>query len=406
MYILKLPFDNIQIEISGKCNARCLYCVTGQQNRQHKMTGTFIKPDNLKRAIEFLYKKKYIDVHTCIALFNYGEPLLHPALDKIVEIVESYGNPYELSTNGSVRLNRKIIEKMNHIKCIQFSMCGFSQQSYDRIHGFNFHQVKENITRMVGDFHYFHPQTECLMKLQVYAFNENEVQPMIEYSQKLGMTVIPLHALYANLQQQIDFITNYQKTQTIPDESDLLWYYLPDIFKDGVEEKSCLQHSSLVIDENLNVALCCMVTKQMNDYKICNLFELTEHHLTERISSDLCKFCMRQGVSKSICCTPSYKKNYEYNKILKSNAYNKKREIIVVGNSGLEKSFQKMYPEFLSENNFIPYLDDITCLIWEENLKSPFWILADSQYWMYEKILLNIGKRENIDFMIYNTYLR
>lgn len=63
---------------------------------------------------------------------------------------------------------------------------------------------------------------------------------------------------------------------------------------------------------------------------------------------------MRQGVSKSICCTPSYKKNYEYNKILKSNAYNKKREIIVVGNSGLEKSFQKMYPEFLSENNFIP----------------------------------------------------
>lgn len=400
------PLSDIQIEISGKCNARCPYCITGQQNNQHKPTGKFIDPDVFEQAISFLYNKKYIDIHTVIALFNYGEPLLHPGFDQILDIMESFGNPYELSTNASIKLSESTIKKMNGLSNIQFSMSGFSQQSYDRIHGFDFQRIKNNVTCMVNNIHKWHPETECVMKLQVYSFNENEVEDMLRFSRELGMTVVPLHALYANLQQQIDFIMSYQATKQLPSNSEQLWYYLPELFSSGIEEKTCLQHSSVVIDENLDVAVCCMATKLMPEYRLCHLYELTEEHLSQRVASALCRKCMKNGVSKSICRTPSYKKHMEYEKVLYLNAVSKGRDIIVVGEGGLKNSFQNLYSEFYLETHSVSYLDDKIFEAAERDRRSPYWVLADSKYGNFRSLLVNKGKKENLDFLSYNTYLR
>ncbi|MCS4454451.1 hypothetical protein JTT00_04835 [Clostridium botulinum] len=58
---------------------------------------------------------------------------------------------FALSTNAS-----KVIlldnNELKNLKYITFSMCGFSQKSYDKIHGFNFEQIKRNISEILDNF--------------------------------------------------------------------------------------------------------------------------------------------------------------------------------------------------------------------------------------------------------------
>ena len=401
---MNVPFQSIQIEISGRCNARCPYCVTGQQNRLGRETGSFLAPEDFEEALQFLTSRGFIDKNTCVALFNYGEPLLHPQFGRIVEILEARGNPYELSTNASVRLGEALIRRMNGLRRMQFSMSGFSQASYDRVHGLDFPRVRDNVAAMARAIRAAHPDAECVMKLQVYAFNEGEVRDMLRFAAQLGMTVVPLHALYANLQQQMDFILRYRETQRLPETSDLLWYYLPELFRDGAAETQCEQHAELVIDENLDVAVCCMATKLMPEYKLCRLRDLTRELLDARPSSSLCRTCMAGGVSRSICRTPSYTKAVDFADVLRENARRAGRPVVLVGTGGLCASFRQMFPGLVSGSVAAP---DETALARAHGARpAPYWVLADAQYARYRALLLENGWEETADFLCYFTYLR
>lgn len=393
---MQLPLDAFQFEISGKCNALCPYCITGQKNRRKEETGCFIDSAVFSSAINHLLEKGIIDHGTIVSLYNYGEPFLHPKFDEIIDILNDREIKYEISTNASVIPDEKTIKKMLGLTKIQFSVCGTSQESYDRIHGLSCIKTQNNIKRMVSLLHGYYPDIECILKLQMYRFNENEFNEALRFAISNSMNVIPLHAIYANLQQQLDFVEKFKSCGANTKSSDHLWYYLPKLL-DGPKPVKCQQWDSMVIDEEQNVALCCMVTKDMHEYKISDVQNVDEIILEDRRKNEFCEKCLSSGTAQSICDTPSYRKGIYYNEILEGLSAD---DIVVFGNGPLSSSFRNTYPIF--RHALSADLDELNAYV----DKGKIIIVADQYWWTKTKVLKELGLVEKKDFLIYNTYLR
>jgi len=84
---------NMQIELTNYCNLRCPVCPTGNGGLSRK-----------RQAMDVaLFERLFDEVGPYLltaALWAWGEPLLHPQLDKILAIASRYPATILLSTNG------------------------------------------------------------------------------------------------------------------------------------------------------------------------------------------------------------------------------------------------------------------------------------------------------------------
>ena len=93
-------YKTVYFEISGICNANCPWCVTGRGSSK-SYPSRFIPPAEFQNAIDYLFKESLIDSGSLINLYNYGEPLLHPYLSEILQILVDKKLKYTISTNAS-----------------------------------------------------------------------------------------------------------------------------------------------------------------------------------------------------------------------------------------------------------------------------------------------------------------
>lgn len=84
-------FKRIYVEITNVCNLRCDFCP--QTSRKPE----FMNPSAFDRILEQI--KPYTDY---LCLHVKGEPLLHPALDEILDISGRHGFLVNITTNGTL----------------------------------------------------------------------------------------------------------------------------------------------------------------------------------------------------------------------------------------------------------------------------------------------------------------
>lgn len=77
-----------------------------------------------------------------------------------------------------------------------FSMCGCSQRSYNRIHGFSFRKIIENIEKYVVEYRKYGHKGTFFIAYYIYQFNEEEMQDVYNFACKVG---IGIHFSYAFL---------------------------------------------------------------------------------------------------------------------------------------------------------------------------------------------------------------
>ncbi|MDR2412478.1 MAG: radical SAM protein [Holosporales bacterium] len=82
----------VEIEISGRCNARCKYCCTGQG--RHVTTVPYMKAEKFAAIMAHLkkiggFRRGKWGKSDSIFLFNWTEPTLNPELDEILSILGS-----------------------------------------------------------------------------------------------------------------------------------------------------------------------------------------------------------------------------------------------------------------------------------------------------------------------------
>jgi len=99
---MKVPIENLIIEVTRRCNMQCEHCLRGEQQD---------KDLNLNKLDKFLSNVESVGSIT----FTGGEPMLNSkAIYKIIDMLEKYNLECSLSliTNGTVECDYNLISKM------------------------------------------------------------------------------------------------------------------------------------------------------------------------------------------------------------------------------------------------------------------------------------------------------
>lgn len=195
-------YKQMFFEISGVCNAKCPFCSTGSGSTK---PGGFIDPDRFERTIDRLLALELISRKTTIHLFNWGEPFLNPNWKGLLRFLNHYDISYVISSNGST-YNEFSPDLHLKMAALNFSMPGFSQESYDKIHGFNFEVIKKNISKYANDLRQTGYKGTMTILFHIYQFNLEEIAEGMDFARSLGIYFHPYYAYLANYQMIKDYL--------------------------------------------------------------------------------------------------------------------------------------------------------------------------------------------------------
>ncbi|HAJ27397.1 MAG TPA: hypothetical protein DCG53_09180 [Syntrophus sp. (in: bacteria)] len=295
-------YKRLYFEISGICNANCKYCANGKKSisgRFHRKQASFIGISDFERAIRYLLDNHIIGHQTLISLYQWGEPLLHPRIKDIIEILLDHDLCYSFSTNASFPVYLNARELKNLSQAI-ISMSGFSQQSYDRIHGFNFEKIKSNMVNLINRYSENGFLTnKFFIAYHLYQFNIWEVFLAKQFAESLNVPISYSAAYFNDYNMFRDYLTNKMPYETLKDAtSELLTYYYSDVLNNKPLHYDCPQNDFLSINENCEVLLCCGVGRNSQSYSLGKIFNMSlEEIQQQKISQPLCIECDHLGIN-------------------------------------------------------------------------------------------------------------
>jgi MoaA/NifB/PqqE/SkfB family radical SAM enzyme len=286
-----MRFRSVIFDVAGVCNARCAYCVTGAKSAN---PGAIMTADTFDAALHNLERLNLIDSRSVLELYNWGELFLHPDLQNVIRVINDHNLRYSISTNASVlpQIDEAFVKNLIAVK---FSMCGFSQQSYDRIHKLEFDRIRENIATIVSRLRSLGYKGYIEICFHVYRWNTNELRECQRFAKDLGVVLLFLDAYLLDWWQFEGFIQG-----TLPDEKRR--QILDDLFIDEKKLRSartgwrCPEWNRLVIDERENVPVCCGLPNNHPAYSLGTVDDGLAKRLRNRPNLPICKTCLESGI--------------------------------------------------------------------------------------------------------------
>jgi MoaA/NifB/PqqE/SkfB family radical SAM enzyme len=289
-------YDAIYFEISGVCNSHCPWCVTGNRSKLQQ-GGAFIEPDLFKRALIRIKDQSLVHQGSIIYLYNWGEAFLHPQFPELLSILVEQRLKFTLSTNGS-RLSPLSSESLGLLNTVIFSIPGFSQTSYDRIHRFNFNEITDSVAKFIGDIRGRGFSPAFRMAFHIYQFNIHEMPLAMTFCKDHAMEFAPVAANMGDYDLARQYLSGELGADMLRKAGrDLLLYYVDDLVRSRPAGYVCPQLSCLAIDENCTVLTCCALPRGYEEYAIGSLFELTGDQIRQmRQGRDICTKCGALGL--------------------------------------------------------------------------------------------------------------
>lgn len=308
-------FKRISIDISGFCNAKCKWCVTGWKNRQQRYNEVrYMSYDLFVKVYGHLYQNQIIDRNTEIMLYSWGEPFLNKDYIYIIEYLAEHGQIFAVSTNASkVQLTNKI-DTYKNCDVFIFSMPGFSQLSYDRIHGFNFEQIKKNIEEINRNLQESGFRGSGLLSFHVYKFNTHEIECAEQFAHSLNLKFNPYYP-YFNGNSMTELYLEGKMEDGLKDEAEqeLFLSHVEGLLQKRPMNYRCFLENILSIDCEGNLVLCCASDSGCKDYMWESVFEITSYEQMkakrqDMLRCDSCKKCRLLGIDYWMAKNPSYVK--------------------------------------------------------------------------------------------------
>lgn len=273
-------YTEVYMDVTNICNARCKYCLTGSANRRGEnkcVVPYYMTVEEFQKMHEHMLNNDIITQDCLYRIYNWYEPSLNPHLPDILNYIHDVGARVDISTNASRRIDFANIKSCDNWYGIIFSMPGFSQKSYDRIHGFNFEQIKDNIRATVKslrqrDFHGY-----AMINYHIYQFNLGEVQAAKAFADELG---IELHTIFAITDghdgEGGSYLNNTLKPERMKELSrDIIYYYIDELFENKEKYfEDFKEPESITLSERCNV----IPGRGSNDEsRIKSIFDITTY---------------------------------------------------------------------------------------------------------------------------------
>lgn len=308
-----LLFQRMAIDISGSCNAKCKWCVTGRKNRQEKQCQIRYMPyTKFVKVYEHLFRSGIIGKSTDIMLYNWGEPFLNKDYVHIIEYLANQKQRFSVSTNAS-KVN--LLEQKNAYKNCSifiFSMPGFSQESYDRIHGFSFEKIKRNIEEICMNLKNTGFEGDGMLSYHVYKFNMHEIEQARKFSELLGLTFNPYYPYFAGNSMMEEYLEG-KMTKPVIDaaEQELYLSHVKELLKKRPMDYRCFLENIICIDCDGKLSLCCASDDRCNDFSWNNIFDINSFEKLKSmrqkmLECDTCKKCRLLGIDYWMEYNPVY----------------------------------------------------------------------------------------------------
>ena len=247
-----------------------------------------------------------------VQLFNWGEPLLHPEIDRFVRIVANHGMSSALSSNLNV--DAKSLEQAISADPTYFriSASGTRPETYETTHR------RGKVERLIENMHLLRTYadkhkagTEITVAYHIYKNNAStDLIRMAELCAKLKYKLVPAWAYLMPLEKNFDYIagTADQDTLDIVDKLAVDPRAHQRIAMPFRSQSCELQNAQTAINHDGSVALCCTVYDPA--YTIAHNFLEHSHDELQglKLAHPLCATCMEgafhviatYGVSKQL----------------------------------------------------------------------------------------------------------
>lgn len=183
----RLP-AHFYIDIGNLCNLRCPFCITGSK----KLTDAsgFMRLHDYRVILRKIRQSAKL-----ISLYNWGEPLMHPDLHRIIEVTARAGIRTHIDTNLSVKdLSPEDAEALvaTGLSSLFASIDGMSQETYQayRVRG-KLSRVFHNLQELSAAKRRLQSQTPFLgWQFHVHKFNEADLPAAMAHSEALGIPIV------------------------------------------------------------------------------------------------------------------------------------------------------------------------------------------------------------------------
>ena len=284
----------VNFEIYDGCNAACPWCSTGALNIGGREGVSYISTARFREALCELKRKQLITKETIVSLYNYGEPFLHPNFEEILHICCEENVYFTISTNASVYKHFASPDVCKYLKHMCFSMQGFSQASYTRIHGFNFDKILKNIETFVRDLREYGYSGGCHISYHVYQFNLLEIYDAALFAVNNRIMIIPLYAYFADFKVFEKYMSGtlpYKQLEKISKE--LMLHHIDDFRKMRPKTWVCPEpYDTLTINSDCDILTCCVIDKEVPCFSVGNLFKLSKEEIARlKQTQEICNRC-------------------------------------------------------------------------------------------------------------------
>lgn len=166
----------IVFEITSVCQLHCPCCYLGsgkmpRRNQPFMDTNLLARVvDESKRTLERIY------------IHNWGEPTLHPKLEKIIDSVTGRGFNVDFSTNGQI-VDAKMAKLIAKCDTVAVSIDGMDQETYQKYRvGGNWVQAM----RALADLAYEKPG-KVVWIFCVFSWNEHQIESAQKRAEEMGV---------------------------------------------------------------------------------------------------------------------------------------------------------------------------------------------------------------------------
>ena len=167
------------VEVTNVCNASCDLCSRTQLKNVMKIPKQHLNLETFKQL-----DWENTEMNYFVLCGGFGDPILHPKLFELIDIIHNLNIKIILHTNGEPFYSRwwtRLAETLNDVDRVTFGLDGLTKDTHEKYRGTNFDRVIRNIRTFTG------AGGNAGINYIVFKHNEHEIPEVEDFAEKLGL---------------------------------------------------------------------------------------------------------------------------------------------------------------------------------------------------------------------------